>query len=102
MKDTLVIALEMLESAKDIIIIVHPLLRVNEISILQKAIAYLPKDNPVILDTERGDNGSTAVAYAQTILKALNPEALTMTSFYEIRCFRILPGRLRAGSFSSL
>lgn len=81
MKDIFVIALEMLESAKVIIIIVHPLLGVNEINILQKAIAYLPENNPVILDAERGDIGSTAAANAQAILKALNADALTMNPF---------------------
>jgi len=75
------IALEMLESEKVIVIIMHQLLGVNEISILQKAIAYLPEENPVIWDAERGDIGSPAVSYAQAILKALNAYALQWYPF---------------------
>jgi orotidine-5'-phosphate decarboxylase len=46
--------------------------------LLDKALAALPKDRPVILDAKRGDVGSTAQAYAHAVFEAWRADAVTV------------------------
>ena len=46
--------------------------------LLDRALAALPKDRPVILDAKRGDVGSTAQAYAHGIFVAWGADAVTV------------------------
>ena len=46
--------------------------------LLDKALAALPKDRPVILDAKRGDVGSTAQAYAHAMFEAWGADAVTV------------------------
>src|SRR5256714_9458363 len=46
--------------------------------LLDRALAALPKDRPVILDAKRGDVGSTAQAYAHAVFEALGADAVTV------------------------
>jgi orotidine-5'-phosphate decarboxylase len=46
--------------------------------LLDKALAALPKDRPVILDAKRGDVGSTSQAYAHAVFEAWGADAVTV------------------------
>jgi orotidine-5'-phosphate decarboxylase len=46
--------------------------------LLDRALASLPKDRPVIFDAKRGDVGSTAQAYAHGIFEAWGADAVTV------------------------
>ena len=46
--------------------------------LLDRAVASLPKDRPLIFDAKRGDVGSTAQAYAHGILEAWGADAVTV------------------------
>jgi orotidine-5'-phosphate decarboxylase len=46
--------------------------------LLDRALAGLPKDRPVILDAKRSDVGSTAQAYAHAVFEAWGADAVTV------------------------
>ena len=48
---------------------------------LQKTLAAIPADIPVILDAKRGDIGSTAEAYARAAFERLGVDAITVSPY---------------------
>jgi orotidine-5'-phosphate decarboxylase len=48
---------------------------------LQRLIAAMPRDVPVIVDAKRGDIGSTASAYAEAIFGQLGADAVTLSPY---------------------
>ena len=48
---------------------------------LQKTVAYIPKDIPVIADAKRGDIGNTAKAYAKAIFEIGKFDAVTASPY---------------------
>lgn len=48
---------------------------------LQRLIAAMPRDVPVIVDAKRGDIGSTARAYAEAIFEHLGADAVTLNPY---------------------
>lgn len=51
------------------------------IATLQRLIAAMPRDVPVILDAKRGDIGSTASAYARAVFEQLGADAVTLSPY---------------------
>ncbi|MBN2443471.1 MAG: orotidine-5'-phosphate decarboxylase [Spirochaetales bacterium] len=48
---------------------------------LEKTIAYIPGDTPVILDSKRSDIGNTAKAYADALFETLQAHATTLNPY---------------------
>lgn len=48
---------------------------------LQRTMAAIPDDIPVLLDAKRGDIGSTATAYARAVFEALGVDAVTVSPY---------------------
>ena len=53
-------------------------------NILEKTIAYIPKDVIIILDGKRNDIGNTAKKYAQSLFETLNADAVTVNPYLGI------------------
>lgn len=51
------------------------------VATLQRLIAAMPRDVPVIVDAKRGDIGSTASAYAEAIFGQLGADAVTLSPY---------------------
>ncbi len=49
--------------------------------VLEKILAYIPKDIPVILDVKRADIGPTAQAYADACYSVLKADAVTLNPY---------------------
>ncbi len=49
--------------------------------LLQATLAAVPRETPVILDAKRGDIGSTAEAYAETIYEIWRADAVTVSPY---------------------
>ena len=48
---------------------------------LQRTLAAIPGDIPVLLDAKRGDIGSTATAYARAVFEVLGVDAVTVSPY---------------------
>jgi uridine monophosphate synthetase len=55
---------------------------------LEKIISLVPNDIPVILDAKRGDIGSTAVAYADSLFGYYGADAVTISPYLGIEAVR--------------
>ena len=77
----------MVTQTKDLVLAFKPNIAFFEvfgpegIAALQRLIAFIPAEIPVILDAKRGDISSTASAYAQAVFDVLKADAVTLNAY---------------------
>jgi orotidine-5'-phosphate decarboxylase len=78
---------EIIEATRDLVCAYKPNLAFYEalgtagLTILEKTVAYIPGDIPVIGDAKRGDIGNTARAYARALFSVFGFDATTVSPY---------------------
>jgi orotidine-5'-phosphate decarboxylase len=85
--DTAAFCKAIIDATKDVVCAFKPNIAFFEaqglpgLHALEKTMAAIPSDVPVILDAKRGDIGSTAIAYAEAVFERWGADATTVSPY---------------------